>query len=135
MNDWGAIWTATWNTITIGVAVAALSGLFGIILAWLVTRTHLPGHRALGSLLSLPYALPPYLLGMAWLMLGNPTVGLVKDWIPGATGTYGFWGIVLVLTFGAFAYPYMELRAGFEKMDAALEEAARMSGASPARVF
>ncbi|HDP80559.1 MAG TPA: iron ABC transporter permease, partial [Spirochaetes bacterium] len=35
----------------------------------------------------------------------------------------------------AFAFPYLELKAGFERMDPSLEEAARMSGARPWRVF
>ena len=37
--------------------------------------------------------------------------------------------MTLVLASVAFAYPYLEFRAGFERMDPALEEAARMSGA------
>jgi iron(III) transport system permease protein len=122
------------RSVGIASVVALLSGALGIAMAWLVSRTDLPGARALSGLLSVPYAIPAYLIGMAWVVLGNPTVGLLRDWLP-AGGSYGFWGIVLVETTVAFAFPYLELRAGFERMDPALEEAARMSGAGPGRVF
>ena len=67
---------------------------------------------------------------MAWIVLGNPSVGLLRGWLP-AGGSYGFWGIVCVESCVAFAFPYLELRAGFSRLDPALEEAARMSGAGP----
>lgn len=125
---------ATLRSIAVSGTCALIAGFAGILVAWLTTRTELPGSRVLSSLVSVPYALPPYLLGMAWVVLGNPTVGLLKDFLP-QTGSYGFWGMTLVLSSVAFAYPYMELRAGFERLDPALEEAARMSGASPWKVF
>lgn len=122
------------RTIELGLACAAISGVLGLGLSWLVTRTNLPGARWLSSGLTVPYALPPFLLAMAWVVLGNPTVGLLKDYLPEG-GAYGFWGVALVLSCVSFAYPYFELRAGFEKLDASLEEAARISGAGPIRTF
>jgi iron(III) transport system permease protein len=122
------------RSLGIAACVAILAGLLGVLMAWLVSRTDLPGGRFLAGLLSVPYAIPAYLIGMAWVVLGNPTVGLLRGWLPEG-GSYGFWGITLVETTVAFAFPYLELRAGFDRMDPALEEAARMSGASPARVF
>ncbi len=129
-----AIIDATIYSLGISLSTALISGAAGILAAWLVSRTEFPGRRMVAGLLSVPYALPAYLLGMAWVVLGNPTVGLLKDLLPG-TGSYGFWGITLVEASVAFAFPFLELRAGFERLDPALEEAARMSGASPGRVF
>lgn len=122
------------RSLAIASVVAGVAGLGGITLAWLVARTDLPGGRWLSGLLSVPYAIPAYLLAMAWVVLGNPTVGLLRAWLP-AGGSYGFWGIVCVESTVAFAFPYLELKAGFDKIDPALEEAARMSGAGPLRVF
>jgi len=129
-----ALFEATIRTLGLGIATAVLSGTVGLLCAWLVTRTDFTGRRAISSLLSVPYALPSYLLGMAWIVLGNPTVGLLKDFLP-PSGAYGFWGMVWVESSVAFAFPYLELRAGFDRLDPALEEAARMSGSSPVRVF
>ncbi len=125
---------AALRTVALGGVVAVASGALGLGLAWAVARTDLPGARTLAGLLSVPYALPAYLLGMAWVVLGNPTVGLLRDFLPPG-GAYGFLGMAFVETCVAFAFPFLELRAGFERLDPALEEAARMGGASPARVF
>lgn len=125
---------ATIRSLAISGMTAFIAGALGISMAWLVSRTALPGRNSIGSLLSVPYALPPYLLGIAWVVLGNPQVGLLKDFLPEG-GSYGYWGITLVLASCAFAFPYLELKAGFDRMDSSLEEAARISGAGPWRVF
>jgi iron(III) transport system permease protein len=130
-----AVQDALLRSLQLSAAVALASGILGCAMAWLVTRTDVPGARALRGLLSVPYALPAYLLAMAWVVLANPAVGLLREFLPFENGIYGFWGMVFVETLVAFAFPYLELRAGFERMDPSLEEAARMSGASPARVF
>lgn len=126
---------AAQRSLALSLVVATASGALGLALAWLVTRARFPGSSRLAGLLAIPYALPAYLLGMAWIVLGNPSVGLLKGLIPGSSGIYGFWGMAFVETSVAFAFPYLELKAGFERMDPALEEAARMSGASPWGVF
>ena len=128
------VWEAVVRSLEIAAAVSLLAGAAGIGLAWLVSRTDVPGGNGLASLLSVPYAIPAYLLGMAWVVLGNPSVGFFRHWLP-ATGSYGVLGIVLIEASVAFAFPFLELKAGFERMDPALEEAARMSGAGPLRVF
>ncbi|MGK5081796.1 iron ABC transporter permease [Bdellovibrionota bacterium FG-1] len=132
--SWQWVLDATIRSLAISVVVALLSGFLGVVMAWVVTRTDAPGADILGGVLSVPYAIPAYLLGMAWVVLGNPQVGLLKAFFP-SSGSYGFWGIVFVETSVAFAFPYLELKAGFERLDAAFEEAARMSGATPGRVF
>lgn len=134
MSDWNSVLVIAWNTIALGLCVALFAGAAGLLLAWFVSRTDVWGRETLASVLSMPYAVPPYLLGIAWVILGNPTVGLLKDWMP-EQGMYGFMGMTFVLASVAFAYPYLELRAGFERLDSALEEAARVSGAKPWRVF
>ncbi len=122
------------RSLALSGTVALLSGILGCGAAWLLTRTDTAGGRVLSRLLSMPYAIPAYLLGMAWVVLGNPAVGLLKGFFPEG-GIYGFWGMVLVETAVAFSFPFLELKAGFERMDPALEEAARMSGAPPWTVF
>lgn len=129
-----AVIEALLRSLSLSLAVALISGVAGCLVAWLVTRSDIGGGRALSGLFSMPYAIPAYLLGMAWIVLGNPAVGAIKEIFP-ASGIYGFHGMVLVESTVAFAFPYLELKAGFERMDPSLEEAARMSGARPWRVF
>jgi len=128
------IFEITLRSIALASAVSLFSGLLGCLFAWLVTRAEIPGRQRWAQWLALPYSVPAYLLAMAWVVIGNPTIGWLRHFLP-AQGSYGFWGMVCVETTVAMTFPFLELKAGFEKLDPALEEAARMSGASPARVF
>ena len=119
--------------------MALLSGLWAAFLAVLLQRTDLPGARKFESWVTLPYVIPAYLLGMAWITLANPSAGLLKHLMPGGElpgrGIYGSLGIIFVEFTVAFAFPYLDLQSGFRKIDPSLEEAARVSGAKPWQVF
>lgn len=117
-----------------GVGAASIAAVLGVVLAWATARAEFPGRVLLTRLLALPYALPAYLIAMAWVVLGNPTVGLLREGLP-AEGVYGEWGMAAVLGLATFAFPYQELRAAFGRIDPALEEAARVAGAGPLKVF
>ena len=116
------------RTLWLGTCVALLSGVLAAVMAWLVVRTDIAGGRWFERWLSTPYSLPAYLLALAWMVLGNPSVGLLKDFLPEG-GITSLWGIVFVETSVAFVFPFLELCAGFRRLDPALEEAARLSGA------
>ena len=85
------------RSLSLSLAVALISGAAGCLAAWLVTRSDTGGGAALSGLYSMPYAIPAYLLGMAWIVLGNPAVGAIKEIFP-ESGVYGFHGMVLVLS-------------------------------------
>ena len=121
-------------TLQIGACVAFFSGLIAALFGVLLHRTDLPFARKLDSWITLPYALPGYLLGMAWVTLANPRVGILKALFP-ETGIYSVGGIIFVETTVAFVFPYLALTSGFQRLDPTLEEAARTSGASPWKVF
>jgi iron(III) transport system permease protein len=128
------------NTILLAVLVTAIALPTGTALAWLLERTDLLEEEAMRTravaLLSLPLAIPPYLLAMAWALLGNGRNGLLNR----ATATpwidlYGMGGIVLVLSSSAYPFVFLAARAALRRADPSLEEAARVSGASPLRVL
>lgn len=122
------------RTLGIGFSVALCSGFLAILFSWLLVRTDLPGARFFEKWLSVPYSLPAYLLALAWMVLGNPTVGLLKDFLP-SDGITSLWGIIFVETSVAFVFPFLELTSGFRRLDPSLEEAARLSGATPLKAF
>jgi iron(III) transport system permease protein len=128
------------HTIGAAIAVTAVTLPIGTVLAWLIERTDLldsEGARTrLVALLSLPLAIPPYLLAMAWALLGNGRNGLLNrigstPWID----LYSMGGIVLVLASSAYPFVFLAVRAALLRADPSLEEAARTSGASPIRVL
>ncbi|MCZ6571571.1 MAG: iron ABC transporter permease [Planctomycetota bacterium] len=116
------------NTVLLGAAVLLGSTLLAFPYAWLTTRTELRGRKLLTVLGTLPLAIPGYVLAFVWLSLGGD-YGLgahvlgVRLWRPS-----GFWGAAFVLTLYTFPYLFLNLRAGLQRLDPALEEAAAAQG-------
>lgn len=128
------------NTLVLATAVTALAVPLGAALAWIVERTDAFGssraRAATAALLTVPLAVPPYLLAMAWALLGNGRNGLLNRittdaWID----LYGMDGIVLVLVTSSYPFVLLAVRAALARADPALEEAARTAGAGPMRVL
>ena len=133
-------WSCVGNTLV----TATLSMIFGVLiafpLAWLVGRTNLYGRSFFRTLFVTTYMVPPYVGAMAWLRLLNPTVGTLNVMIKKLLGLssapfsiYSIGGVVWVLTTFYYPYAFITLSRAMEKMDPSLEEAARVSGASPLR--
>jgi len=80
------------RTLALMAAVVVAAVLVGVPAAWLVARTDLPGRRAWAVMLSLPLALPSYVLALALLAVSGPG-GLLG--LPDLTG---FPGALLALT-------------------------------------
>ncbi len=135
-------WSALKNTLICATATMVLGTLIAFPLAWLVGRTDLYGKKFFRSLFVLTYMVPPYLGAMAWLRLLNPNVGNINvllRWILGiqeGTGplnVYSIGGLVWVLTSFYYPYAFITISRAMEKMDPSLEEASRISGASPVK--
>jgi hypothetical protein len=85
---------------------------------------------------------PPYVGAMAWLRLLNPRVGSLNMFIQKIFGLsepifniYSVWGMIWVLTCFYYPYAFITISRAMEKMDPSLEEAARISGASPLKTL
>lgn len=135
-------WTALKNTII----SAGLAMIFGILLAfplaWLVGRTNMYGKKFFRTLFVMTYMVPPYVGAMAWLRLLNPTVGNLNVFIQKLFGLteapfdiYTMGGLVWVLTTFYYPYAFITISRAMEKMDPSLEEASRISGASPLKTL
>jgi iron(III) transport system permease protein len=85
----------------------------------------------------LSFFLPPLSAALGWMLLLDPRVGLLNQWLAGLLGTpgpfniYSVHGIVWVhLMSHAISTKVMLLTEPFRNMDSALEEASRMAGAT-----
>lgn len=123
------------NTVLTSLSVGALCVLIGVPLAWLLTRTNLPGRDRLRSLFCLPYAIPPYVGAIGWIILANPNSGLLNTLLHLNLNIYSFAGLVWVETSFLFTFVLLTTLTALDRMDSSLEEAARLSGASPWHVF
>ena len=132
------------NTLIAASATMVLGTLTAFPLAWLVGRTNLYGRRFFRALFVLTYMVPPYVGAMAWLRLLNPNVGTVNQWLrvlfhlsdaPGPLNVYTLPGMIWVLSSFYYPYAFITISRAMEKMDPSLEEASRISGASPLKTL
>ena len=128
------------NTLIAATATMVLGTLLAFPLAWLVGRSNLYGKKFFRSLFVLTYMVPPYVGAMAWLRLLNPNVGTINQVLrfifglgdnPGPLNIYSLGGLIWVLTTFYYPYAFITISRAMEKMDPSLEEASRISGASP----
>jgi iron(III) transport system permease protein len=122
------------NTALLVAGVVAATLLVGVPLAWLVTRTDLPGRRAWVVAGALPLVIPSYVAALALLAAVGPR-GIVADAVGGLPEIRGYWGALLALTLATYPYVFLLASAALRSLDPALEEAARGLGHSPLATF
>ena len=127
---------AVGNTLLAGAGATVLSCLLGFALAWIVSRTDLPGRQWFEILNLVPFFLSPYVGAVSWIYLAAPNSGMLQTWL-GALGIsldfiriYSIGGVIWVLALFYTPYVYLFVIAPMRQMDAALEDAARVHGAS-----
>lgn len=128
-------WKAVQNTLMVSLAVSLCCLAFSLPLAWLFTRTDLPFKKNFRSWFCLPYTIPPFVGAIGWIILANPTSGVLNQWLGFHLNIYSFWGLVWVESSFLFTFSLLSSLTVLDKMDSSLEEAARLSGANPMRVF
>lgn len=136
------LWSqALLNSVIVTLGVTLFSAATAIPLAWLVERTDLPGAKWLDRLVSFPYVLPSYLLAIAWIVLANPAVGWLNLLARNLFGIeelfkiYGLGGIIFIETTALMPIIYLSFKAGLGQLNPSLEEAARLAGATPLKIF
>ncbi|SIQ63627.1 iron(III) transport system permease protein [Alkalispirochaeta americana] len=130
----GRSWILLRNTLQLTAAVVAGTTAISLPLAWLLTRTDLPGAKTITIAAVLPLAVPGYVMAYALLSLGGQN-GLAASLGFPLQRLSGLAGAATALTLYAFPYTFLNLRSAFLSLDPGLEEAARSLGYSPWRVF
>jgi iron(III) transport system permease protein len=130
------------NTVIYAGGSSLLAMVLGVGLAFLATRTDVPGGRYLGVLALLPLLVPPFILVVGWVALADPNAGyinIVASTLAGAktvlVNVNTMTGIIWVTGLFLTPYVYLLVAAGFSSSDAAVEEAARVSGAGRLRLL
>lgn len=127
------------GTVTLGLLVGLGTVLIGVPIAWLTTRTDLPGRRWWAVLTAIPLALPSYVVGFAFLAFFGPRgtlQGLLSPLgVERLPSIGGLLGATLVLTLVSFPYVTLATRAAILRLDPALEESARLLGDRRLTVF
>ena len=118
------------RTIVLVSAVTAASVAIGVPLAWLVTRTDLPGRRAWAIAAALPLVIPSYVAALA-LLSAFGSGGLVES-VPEIDG---FTGAFAALTLATYPYVFLLTAAALRQLDGSLEEASGALGRTRTYTF
>ena len=115
---------------------AAINGVLGGIVAWVLVRYDFPGRRIVDALVDLPFALPTAVAGIALTALYAP-----NGWIGALLAPLGIkvaftrLGILMALTFIGLPFVVRTLEPILQDMDPEFEEAAAVLGASRFQSF
>ncbi len=128
-----------WRTIQLSFLVSTSTAVLGTGLAWLTTRTDLPGRRLWRIALVLPLVLPSF-VGAAAFIAGLAPGGVLHDALTavGITPPDRFRGLGaswLVLTAFTYPYVYLPVAARLLGLRSSLEESGRMLGLSSTATF
>lgn len=128
--------SAIWLTLTATVLTVPINLVFGILLAWCVTRYDFAGRRLLMTLVDIPYAMSPVVAGFCYLVVYG-SEGLFGRWLSAHDIQVMFaWpGIIMVTVFVTSPYvariliPLMQVQGEEEEI------AALSLGASGLQIF
>ena len=127
------------NTLIIAVLATVMAILIGFTLAWILTRTNVPWRGQLERLMELPYYMTPLVGALAWAVLASPRSGFFNQiWVwAGGRGdlfnVYSIFGIAWIMALFEGTVAFVMISASMKSMDPALEESARVMGASKLR--
>ena len=126
------------NTLVTGTLAAIFALLLGGGLAWVVTRTDMPGKGWLRPTLILPYIIPSFALALAWeTLFKSPLVGgqpglyqYLFDVVPPAWLSFGPVPIIIAMSIHYFPFSFLMICGALSTIDSQLEESAELTGAS-----
>ena len=142
-------WTQFWTVATSPRALAAyrlslmasltaalVTGVFGLIVAWILVRYRFPFRRLVDGLVDLPFALPTAVAGIVLTTLYAP-----NGWIGAPLAKLGIrvaytpLGITVALIFIGLPFVVRTIQPVLQELDAEVEEAAHSLGASFVQTF
>ncbi|EJD6534072.1 TPA: sulfate/thiosulfate ABC transporter permease CysW [Proteus mirabilis] len=127
---------AVWLTLLIALITVPINMLFGISMAWLVTRFRFPGRQWLMTLIDIPFAVSPVVAGLLYLLFYGSN-GWAGQWLEQFDIQLMFsWpGMVLVTVFVTCPFVVRELVPMMMSQGSQEDEAAVLLGASSWKMF
>jgi sulfate transport system permease protein len=137
-GGWRAFWVAVTShaalesfrvTLTISAGVSVINGVFGLLVAWVLTRDDFPGKRLVDTLIDLPFALPTIVASVVMLALYGPASPA------GVHLQHTKWGIGVALLFVTLPFVVRSVQPVLLELDRETEEAAASLGANNFTIF
>ena len=123
-------------TLMVAALTVPINLVFGVLLAWLVTRFEVPGRKALITLIDIPFAVSPVVAGLLYLLLYGSN-GWLGSWLMDRDVQLMFsWpGIVMVTVFVTCPFVARELIPLMQQQGREEEEAGVVLGATGWQLF
>jgi iron(III) transport system permease protein len=128
------------NSLVVGLAVGALCIMFGVPMAWAVSRTDMPGKGLVWAAILGTFIVPNYLGAVAWILLAGPNAGwLNRAWMAvtgaaaGPFNVYSMAGLVLVIATYSYPYVFVFTRGALDLISSEMDDAATTLGAGVLR--
>lgn len=142
-------WEQFWSTVTAPRALASyrlsfgasllgalINAVFGLLVAWTLTRYRFPGKRIVDALVDLPFALPTAVAGISLTAIyaGNGWIGRHLEPL-GVKVAFAPLGVLVALTFIGLPFVVRTVQPVLQDLDAEIEEAAATLGAHRGQTF
>ncbi len=149
VRPWELGWSGFWAVVTdrrvlaalelsfgASALAAAINAVFGLVIAWVLTRYSFPLKRLVDGLVDLPFALPTAVAGIALTALYAPN-GWIGAWFKdeGVRIAFTPTGIVIALVFIGLPFVVRTLQPVLQDLDRDVEEAAATLGAGRLQTF
>nr|CDK19269.1 Sulfate ABC transport system, permease protein cysT [Erwinia amylovora LA636] len=128
---------AAYQVTLIAAGVASVfNALFGMLMAWILTRYRFPGRVLLDGLMDLPFALPTAVAGLTLAGLFSVN-GWYGQWLAqfDIKVSYTWLGIAVAMAFTSIPFVVRTVQPVLEELGPEYEEAAETLGATPWQSF
>lgn len=109
------------HSVLVALVATPICGVVGLVAAWFVERTQLPGRRLWAVLLVVPLTVPLFVTSYAWATLSSDL--------------QGYLGAVGIISISYYPIVYLLVAVSLRGLDQALEDSARSLGLNPRQVF
>ena len=120
-------------TVLTALAAALVNAVFGLLIAWVLTRYTFPGKKLLDGLVDLPFALPTAVAGIALTSLYSPN-GWIGQFLHMKVAFTPL-GIIIALVFIGLPFIVRTVQPVIENIEKEIEEASAILGAAPPQTF
>ncbi|KFI74255.1 ABC transporter permease [Bifidobacterium minimum] len=119
---------ALWYTVAFTIITTLIINVIGFAIAYMLTKA-IRGATVFRSVFFMPNLIGGIILGYVWMLLLN---GFLAHWGRSITfsGVYGFWGMVLLVSWQQIGYMMIIYIAGLQSLPTDVLEAAAVDGAS-----
>lgn len=119
---------ALWYTVAFTIITTLIINVVGFAIAYMLTKA-IRGATVFRSVFFMPNLIGGIILGYVWMLLLN---GFLAHWGRSITfsGVYGFWGMVLLVSWQQIGYMMIIYIAGLQSLPTDVLEAAAVDGAS-----